>query len=559
MSWNDFTERYTSGNRVSPAVTLTTQNVIAESSSISWNALTPTGTTLTIEIALSADGGTTWGAWQTCTSGQSVPGISNLSSLQNVQLKIRETLTTTNVHATPELQDLTINIFTAWPNIVYGPNKSTLTAWDAISLAWKADRLSLVVNDTEACYIENPGLPTAFGSYAYIGTDRNGANAINTLVDELRIDKVYKDVATRTAWHKAGSPFFTSEDMKQWPGYVRVESDGIKVYDADNNLRVLIGSWLKDMIRKYGEKIIGGEFYSSLIQTGEEGENRGIIKIDRKFLPEYPDYSWGNIIFNNQHGNVQMEISSEGNQPQIYFYDNGTPIGEIRVRTLLDTKDLLLRNEKGIDLRSEIGGSITIGKTNEVTSNNGIRAYSSDRVVLESPNVVAMNGKGAGSKAQVNGYEVIVQGNKIYLSGATEVTGNLRVLGTVHATGDLEADGSKPAIIPTANYGRIRQYATESPEIVLFDRGRARLENGKATVYIDPIHLECIEPDTDLTPWTFKTEVYGEGEDIRVIEWGENYFKVKESNGSESNRIFGWWFYATRKNYAGIRLMEVID
>ena len=151
-----------------------------------------------------------------------------------------------------------------------------------------------------------------------------------------------------------------------------------------------------------------------------------------------------------------MEISSEGNQPQIYFYDNGTPIGEIRARTLLDTKDMLLRNEKGIDLRSEIGGSITIGKTNEVTSNNGIRAYSSDRVVLDSPNVVSLYGRGAGSKAQVNGAEVVIGGNNVYITGATEVTGNLRVLGTVHATGDLEADGSKPAIIPTANYGRIR-------------------------------------------------------------------------------------------------------
>jgi phage minor structural protein len=339
-------------------------------------------------------------------------------------------------------------------------------------------------------------------------------------------------------------------------GKLQIDGDGIRIYDAENNLRINLG---QDALNDFIAEIVGGALYSTTVQTGEKGENRGIIKIDRKFLPEYPGYSWGNIIFNNQHGNTQMEISSEGNQPQIYFYDNGTPIGEIRARTLLDTKDMLLRNEKGIDLRSEIGGSITIGKTNEVTSNNGIRAYSSDRVVLESPNVVSLYGRGAGSKAQVNGAEVVIGGNNVYITGATEVTGNLRVLGTVHATGDLEADGSKPAIIPTANYGRIRQYATESPEIILFDRGRARLENGKATVYIDTIHLECIEPDTDLTPWTFKTEVYGEGEDIRVIEWGENYFKVKESNGGESNRSFGWWFYATRKNYAGIRLMEVID
>ena len=433
---------------------------------------------------------------------------------------------------------------------VYGPNKSTLTAWDSISLAWKPDRLSLVVNDEEACYIENPGLPTAFGSYVYIGTDRNGANSINTLVDELRIDKVYREVNTRTGWHKAGTPFYTSEDMKQLPGYLRAETDGYKVYDSSNALRVLIGSWMQDMVRKYGIKIIGGELYSSFIQTGEEGETRGIIKIDRKFLPEYPGYSWGNIIFNNQHGNVQMEISSEGNQPQIYFYDNGTPIGEIRVRTLLDTAELFIRNEKGIDLRSEIGGSITIGKTSSPTSNAGIRAYSSDRVVLESPNVVSLYGKGAGSRAQVNGYEVVIVGNNVYITGATEVAGNLRVLGSIEKTGELNY------IEPTKDYGTRLLNAVEAPEFKYVDMGRTRLEGGEATVYIDPILLQCIEPDTDLTPWLFKTEVYGKGEDIRVIEWGENYFKVKESNGGESNRSFGWWFYATRINYAGIRLME---
>jgi len=76
----------------------------------------------------------------------------------------------------------------------------------------------------EACYIENPGLPASLGSHIFIGTDRNGANAINTLVDELRIDKVYRDVNIRTGWHKTGVPFYTSEDMKQWPGYVKVET-----------------------------------------------------------------------------------------------------------------------------------------------------------------------------------------------------------------------------------------------------------------------------------------------------------------------------------------------
>jgi hypothetical protein len=524
MSWNDFTERYTSGNRVSPAVTLTTQNVIAESSSISWNALTPTGTTLTIEIALSADGGTTWGAWRTCTSGQAISGLSELSSLANVQLQIRETLTTNNVHATPELLDLTINITTAWPNIAYGPNKSTLTAWDSVSLAWKSDRLSLVVNDSEACYIENPGLPTAFGSYVYIGTDRNGANSINTLVDELRIDKVYREVNTRTGWHKAGTPFYTSEDMKQLPGYLRAETDGYKVYDSSNALRVLIGSWMRDMIRKYGIKIIGGELYSSFFQTGEEGENRGIIKIDREFLPDYPSIGWGNITFNDQHGNLQMKMTTEGNQPQIYFYDNGTPIGEIRVRTLLDTAELFIRNEKGIELRSEIGGSIVMGPTGNHTSHTGllIRAGTGKNVTIDS-------------------------------ADTTFMYGNLYCTGDVEAFGDI-IGASKRAVHPTKNYG-IRVFtAVEAPEVLFYDRGRRQLENGECTVYLDPIFLETIEPDSDDTPWDIDVNVRG-SVDVDVIEVGGDYFKVKERNGV-SNNSFTWRLEAVRKGYKGIRMPE---
>ena len=520
-SWNEFTERYVSGSRISPAVTLTTQAVIAESSSINWNVLTPTGTTLTIEIALSTDGGTTWGAWQTCTNGQSVPGISNLSSLQNVQLKIRETLTTTNVHATPELLDLTISIITAWDNIVYGPNKSTLTAWDSISLAWSTARLSLVINEAEACYIENPGLPTAFGSYAYIGTDRNSANAINTLVDELRLDKVYKDVATRTAWHKAKSPFYTSEDMVQLPGYVRVESDGIKVYDADNNLRVLIGSWLKDMIRKYGEKIIGGEFYSSFIQTGEEGETRGIIKIDREFLPQYPAFSWGNLTFNDSNGNLMMEMTTAADNPIMLFYIDGVEAGRLQMNAVTSTKEILLRSQSGMALLSGTANeTIRMGASGGQTSQRGIRINGgSGQVTITSPSVTVVE-------------------NDLY------------------ATGVVSSSQGKSAIEPTEHYGIRYLYCVEAPELLYVDRGRAQLKNGECTVYLDPIFLECIEPDTDLTPWLFKTEVYGLGESIRVIEWGENHFKVKEENDGKSNRLFGWWFEATRKNYAGMRLQE---
>lgn len=251
---------------------------------IEWSKTTPINTTVKVETALSTDGGTAYAAYQEATSGNSIPGIASDTDLSNARLKIKETLITTDTSKTPQLNSLSLSIIEKQASTVYGPNKSTLTGWDSISLAWKPERLSLVINDSEVAYIENPGLPSVLGSYLFIGTDRNSANAINTLVDELRIDKVYREVATRTAWHKAGTPFYTSEDMKQWPGYMKAETDGVAIYDSEGKLRVKLGSWVRELIRRYGLKIIGGEIYATTIQSGEEGAT-SYIRLGSGFEP----------------------------------------------------------------------------------------------------------------------------------------------------------------------------------------------------------------------------------------------------------------------------------
>jgi len=343
---------------------------------IEWSKTTPTNTTVKVETALSTDGGSTYGAYQEATSGSSIPGIAEETDLSNARIKIKETLSTTDTSVTPQLNSLTFNIWEKQASIVYGLNKSTLTAWDSISLAWKSDRLSLVVNDTEACYIENPGLPTAFGSNLYIGTDRNGANAINTLVDELRIDKVYRDVAIRTGWHKTGVPFYTSEDMKQWPGNTKVVTEGLRVDDALGNLRVLIGSWLKDQIRKYGIKIIDGEIYSSLISTGIEGDDRGTVKINHYPNPNFPGHNWGSIDFYGGSGKKIMSLDTGAQQPALRFYDESIEsqiaAGFIGLGIGSSTKEIYLAGYDRGMLISTLNESISLGATSGVAGNSGV-------------------------------------------------------------------------------------------------------------------------------------------------------------------------------------------
>ncbi|MGI6125226.1 MAG: discoidin domain-containing protein, partial [Acetivibrionales bacterium] len=180
------------------------------SSKITWTENKPASTTLTIKAAISTDGGSTYGSWQACTSGQAIPGLTQGMDISNARLKVQEELTTSDGTKTPQLQELTIDVGSN-VQTAYGPNKSTLTGWDSISLAWKPERLSLVANDEEACYIENPGLPASLGSHIFIGTDRNGANAINTIVDELRIDNIARTDAEIADWYNANKPLIPDE------------------------------------------------------------------------------------------------------------------------------------------------------------------------------------------------------------------------------------------------------------------------------------------------------------------------------------------------------------
>ncbi len=374
----------------------------------------------------------------------------------------------------------------------YGPNKSTLTAWDSVSLAWKSDRLSLVVNDTEACYIENPGLPTVFGSNLYIGTDRNGANAINALVDELRIDKVYREVNTRTGWYKTGVPFYTSEDMKQWPGYIRLETDGLKVYDSEGNLRVHVGSWVIDLIRKYGIKIIDGlieasQIYGTSFQSGAKGAS-SYIRIGAGFEP--------------------LEIRENGKMAlNIYSHNGG----------------IIQFHHTGLD---EMMGQILY--FNDALG-TGLKIHA--RSGSQNKQLLLM-----GSDVSVNN------------SGTMFVESDLWVSGAIYSS-------DKSNIEVTDNYGVRTLFVRESPDHKYIAEGVGFLENGNCIVALDPMFLECIEPNTVGNRWVIQLTPYADTS-VFVDKIDKDYFVVQSS--SEQSFDFAWSLSAYRKGYADVYLPEYI-
>lgn len=281
-----------------------------------------------------------------------------------------------------------------------GPSISALTNWDLISLSWDSSRVSLCINDAEVAFTTEHLLPSGFSDYLYIGGDKNGEDSVSStiLIDELRIDKVYRDVATRTGWYKAGVPFYTSEDMKQWPGYMRAETDGLKVYDSSNALRVLVGSWLKDQIRKYGIKIIGGEIYSTSIQSGEEGAADYIrlgagftpfqvVKSNKPILELYAFEDAGMLKFSfvNPHdlaGEIYAFDDDLGKGLKIYARGNTSSANRV---LMLEGYNTLIYADNEIILRRG-NNIITMGAGETVCSKNLVFSNSACGPVIKSPN-----------------------------------------------------------------------------------------------------------------------------------------------------------------------------
>jgi hypothetical protein len=377
-------------------------------------------------------------------------------------------LTTNDAGITPSVFMVGLGLYSANTK-VYAINVSTLTGWDDIAVEWKSDRMSLIINGVEEAFIENPNRLTTLGDYTYIGCDSSG-NQIGTIIDELRVDKVYQPIEKVLAWCMVNAPFYTSEEFAQWPGYIRTETDGLKVYDSTDALRVLLGSWMRGAIRKYGLKIFDGEIYSSIVRSGAEDADDFI-----QFNPPNSLEIYGTTI--NGTGYKVMSITAPHSATANYL--------------------------GGIQWYSEYGslrGSV----------------YNED--------------------------------NNVYIYAT---------LGDVIIS-DLVVVGDKNCVEYTDDFGAVKLAARESPDIRYIDEGLGELNNGECRVDLDPIFMQCIEPNTSDNRWFIHVTPYADVS-LYISEIGEDYFIVKESGQRASSGMsFAWSLSAVRKNRSMIRFMEVI-
>lgn len=280
-------------------------------------------------------------------------------------------------------------------------------------------------------------------------------------------------------------------------GFTKITDSGLEVWDDSDPpvKRVHIGQYA---LGKFAAKVLNGEIYGSLFKTGDPDATSKYVEISNSSGNGY-------IKVVGSSGTQVIRLDAASDTGRLSFYDTS---GNERAYMFVNSstqKELLIYgyNGGGVYIFGS-GNSMSIGPTNSNPSGG------------------------------------------VYINGSTTINGT------------LSCTGGKPAQQVTENYGLRYMYATESPELVYYDRGAINLVIGEATVHLDPIYLECIEPDTKLTPWQIWVQAYGEN-DVYVSEVGTDYFKVKERNGGTSNGKVVWKHEAIRAGYAGIRLMEVTD
>lgn len=120
---------------------------------------------------------------------------------------------------------------------------------------------------------------------------------------------------------------------------------------------------------------------------------------------------------------------------------------------------------------------------------------------------------------------------------------------------NLQATGTKSAVIETATHGSRAIYAVESPEVWVEDYGSAKLVNGEAKIHLDPLFLESIRVD-DLNPLKVFIQLTDDANQV-IVRKNATYFVVKETGGGRSNASFDYRVIGKRIGHEDTRFEKV--
>jgi hypothetical protein len=211
-----------SGNRVSNTVDLSGAQTVA-SSTISWTTITPANTTVSLSSRISTDGGNNWSAYQTDTSGSSIPGLTTNMNLSNVKLQLQEDLSTTDIMATPLLQSVTVLVTGSggfFSNVKSDGSDIVVTASDGTT---KLSRELVSINTTNSTgelYFNAPSLSNSSNTdfYVYYGNS-SGSETNSTATWDSNYQGVWhfnEDTGTNTADSTSNGNVGTLTNSPSW-------------------------------------------------------------------------------------------------------------------------------------------------------------------------------------------------------------------------------------------------------------------------------------------------------------------------------------------------------
>lgn len=181
----------------------------------------------------------------------------------------------------------------------------------------------------------------------------------------------------------------------------------------------------------------------------------------------------------------------------------------------------------GIDIPSGTGivGAGNAGSIYTLTEGSGIAGTG---------NEIGAFGMATGAGEAYGGYFATPFGDYAFVGGWDGAT-QIKISGT----------GSMGTIVKDVDNNIVKMFATESPEILFQDYGIGTLENGTATILLDPILSKNIRVDTD-HPLKVFIQLEGDCKGVYVTDKSVLGFTVKELQGGISNVPFSWSIVATR-------------
>ncbi|MBI1746384.1 MAG: hypothetical protein HYR55_07330 [Acidobacteria bacterium] len=114
--------------------------------------------------------------------------------------------------------------------------------------------------------------------------------------------------------------------------------------------------------------------------------------------------------------------------------------------------------------------------------------------------------------------------------------------------------GTKSAVVEIDDGTRVALYALESPENWFEDFGSARLENGRAVVYIEENFAKTVNTEED---YHVLLEPNGHCNGLFVANQTPTSFEVREAHDGNSTISFSYRIAAKRKGFENLRLQPV--